>query len=92
MFEFCFLKTRINAIEKSSIISKANPFSGQASDGNYYSIRQITKAKKNIEMNQKWFIRNHRKIILKFGNKFFYELGRKLGFSSDDLSHLLIRI
>jgi hypothetical protein len=48
-----FFKLRLRAIENSSIVINSNPFSG------HYSLTQIEKARKNREMNRKWFVRNY---------------------------------
>ena len=78
--DFLFLKTRLKAIKKSSIISKANPFSGEASDGKFYSPREIESARKNFKMNQMWFMRNIVQIKKRFSENEYLKLAEDLDF------------
>ena len=78
--DFLFLKARLKAIKKSSVISKANPFSGVASDGKFYSAREIESAKKNFNLNQMWFLRNLVQIKKRFFENEYLKLAEDLNF------------
>jgi hypothetical protein len=78
MFNF-FLKIRLKAINNSALILNANPFSGP------YSLNQIEKARKNREINQKWFVRNYFKMKKTLTKPVFEKLVDDLGFNSLDL-------
>jgi hypothetical protein len=78
MFNF-FLKIRLKAINNSALILNANLFSGP------YSLNQIEKARKNREINQKWFVRNYFKMKNTLTKPGFEKLVDDLGFNSLDL-------
>ncbi len=61
---FWFLGLRLVAMRKSSEALSSNPFSG------FYSQWEIEAAKKNREMNLKWFIRNFQLLKKHYNEEF----------------------
>tara|TARA_S200000501_G_C20422201_1_gene568464 strand:+ start:271 stop:558 length:288 start_codon:yes stop_codon:yes gene_type:complete len=92
MFDFWFLNLRLKAIKRSAIICEANPFSGEGSDGAFYSMKQIEQAMRNRKMNQHWFIRNLAKIKKKFSTEDYEQIAKDLGIDSTELIGIEIRV
>ena len=78
MFDI-FLNIRLKAIKNTALILNSNAFDGP------YSLSQIEGARKNREINQKWFIENFYKMKKKFSEEDFEQLGKDLGFGFRDL-------
>lgn len=80
--ELWFLGIRLKAIKSSYEIINSNPFSGP------YSLLQIDRAKKNREMNTKWFIRNFQDLKKKVGLERIEEISNHLGISRSTLQKI----
>jgi hypothetical protein len=86
IFSNFFFRIRLAAIINSAEVLNSNPFSGP------YSLRRIKQARKNREMNQRWFFRNFFKLKKKLSNEGFEKLAEYLGFGLSDLIEIEIKL
>jgi hypothetical protein len=92
MFEMLFLGVRLKAIKNSALICEANPFSGEDEYGNFFSLNQMTRARKNREMNKKWFFRNIKKLKQKFSTEKYESIANDLGINIVQLNEIEYRL